>query len=320
MSNFLIGHLEVRQKCEYDLIFCTSGSEQRCTHWHEAFNPSGKRKIAWAYSRDTDSRASVNQKYFAKNKFDIINEGILTARQVIRGMLQSFTGATGVTIAIDVSSMTRELMATWISELNSHRFAYEIKVDFVYSRAKFSPPSKSSGLADKPVPVIPEFAGIWNDPEKPLLLILGVGYEPYLATSFCEFLDPSSVVAFIPTGHEQDYTTEISRQNKDLLKLLVNRHELLIKYDVEIPINLYIKLESVVFGRKNHQRINIAPYGLKTFALCSFLVAARYAPQVMVWHLNPSRIVNKMTNRIAAGDVTGITAIFKSYNNLPESQ
>jgi hypothetical protein len=295
----------------YDLLFCTSGSEQRSSFWHRTYKAEGRRKVVWTYSRDTDRRAQNNHSYYSRAGFTEVPEGTLSVRELVRGAVESVVSANLIRIALDISSMTREIMATWIAELSLQSVKHAIELDCFYSVAKYSPPVRTSGLAHSPVPVTPDFAGLWNDPESPLLLILGLGYEPYLATSFCEYLDPSEVVAFIPEGDDPRYLREITKQNHSLIEFLKHRGELFMSYRATEPFELYRNLESVVYGRVEKQRVNIAPYGPKIFALSSFLVAVRHSPRVMIWHINPNHPLPRTPNRVAEGSVMGLKVLFE---------
>jgi hypothetical protein len=195
-------------------------------------------------------------------------------------------------------------MANWISVLSDGAFEKPLVVDFLYSHAKYSRPPTSAGLAKRPTAITADWSGCFTDHDLPQLLIIGVGYEPNIALSFCEFLDPASIVAFRPSNHDPRYTSAIDKENELFFDYLDRRRERVANYDVFRPFDLYQTLGYMLLTSLDRYRINIAPYGLKLFALASFLAAAAFRSNVLVWHLNPEQRVTKTPNRIASGEIS----------------
>jgi hypothetical protein len=50
-----------------------------------------------------------------------------------------------------------------------------VTVDFVYSLAAFVPPPIEGLLSSHVGPVLPEFAGWWDEPDRPLAAVVGLG-------------------------------------------------------------------------------------------------------------------------------------------------
>ena len=288
---------------ECDILFCSSGSEARCTFIASKVL-ARKRSVAWVYSDDTSPMALSNQSWYLERQFSLFSSTIDNPRAVIRGLLED-AAHHDLTVYVDISSLTRELMAIWVYEILSVRAFRELVVNFVYSHAKYSEPPPDVGLVEKPTAIIPEFAGCFPNPDAPTMMIMGLGYEPHLSLSFLEFLEPQRVVVFRPTHHDPRYTLAIDRVNKVFMRFVKNSP--LIGYDVFSPFSLFQDIESVISGNIGSLRLHIAPYGLKLFVVSSLLAASLHYPRVMVWHLNGQRSPANFPNRIATGKMSGLS-------------
>lgn len=185
-------------------------------------------------------------------------------------------------IAVDISSMTRARIAAIIEACYSEDFNDPAIIDLLYAPATYrpSPPQIASWVqAD---PVTPHFAGWDPDPAKPLLTVVGLGYEPNAAEHVIEWLTPDETCMMIPLGREPAYQRDVEEVNAKVIEKAAVKHE----YSVEDPYRLVLDLERLVLSRLTDYRVLFVPLGPKIFAASCMLVAQRLHPHVSVWRFS----------------------------------
>lgn len=287
----------------YYALVVSVGFESRCTQIAEGVR-SASNRIAYVYSFDQSLQAAQNRTKITQLGFAHWSSSSIDPRREIPELLINCSLANGSRrIAVDISSMTRELMAIWVYSIIQARLSVDIEVEFVYSHAKFSPPPKKVPLAKSLSSITPEFAGVFDDSTAPVLLILGLGYEPQLAMSFFEYLEPANVFVFEPAHHDRQYTRAIRETNKALFDIVGEK--CIWRYNVFSPYTLFQDLESSIQGAAYDNRVHIAPYGTKLFAICSLLAAAMHYPKIFVWNQNALQPADS-SDRIADGRISSL--------------
>jgi hypothetical protein len=292
---------------KYDLAIGAIGYERRARYAVNSLTPQSDAKFALEFDDRQEHDFNKNRNAFNKAGFKIVPAQSGALREVILEWWRQLPRTADVWV--DISSLTRPLIATICYELFSRATTDDSRINatFVYSHACFSPPPPDYGPIVHKGAVIPEFAGWSDDPATPCSAVFGIGYEVGLALGALEDLEPAEAWAFRPTGHAKAYDDEIDANNKDFLADLSEDH--LVTYDVGAPLELIAKLESVVYGRLQTQRVVIIPFGLKLFALAAFLVALQHLPRVNVWRVSGGKFV-KPINRIPSGRISYLDVIF----------
>lgn len=303
MSPFSIHPTAFDPSKTYYAVVISVGFESRCTQVAEIAQAATSR-IAYVYSSDQSLQSEQNRNKVRRLGFKDWPSSSTDARREIPELLNRCSlSIGGRRIAVDISSMTRELMAIWVYSILHTRLSADIEVEFVYSHAKFSPPPTKVPLAKTLSSITPEFAGVFDDSIAPVFLILGLGYEPQLALSFLEYLEPANLIVFEPAHHDKQYSKAIREMNKVFFDIVSEQR--VWKYNVFSPYTLFQDLESSIQGAAYDHRVHIAPYGTKLFAICSLLAAAMHYPQIFVWNQN-ALLPADSSDRIADGRISSL--------------
>jgi hypothetical protein len=127
-----------------------------------------------------------------------------------------------------------------------------------------------------------EFAGWTAMPEKPIELVIGLGYERGKAMGAAEFLEPRDTWLFVPESPEHEYLKEVRDQNHELLQ---EREDNLLTYGVLQPVDAFHTLLSLVRGMRQVARPILLPFGPKIFFGVSLLVAM-ILEEAAVWFVD----------------------------------
>jgi len=103
-------------------------------------------------------------------------------------------GSTGSTpLPIDVSSMTRRLMAVVLSALYSRLIDYQLALTILYAPGEYLPPRPegTSFIDFAPRSWLRKLDKLFRI--RPLSAVLGLGYEVDQAIGAVEYLDPSGI-------------------------------------------------------------------------------------------------------------------------------
>jgi hypothetical protein len=292
---------------KYDLFLCASGAEERAKFVASEKLEEAVHRKAIFYNREDTAIVRSNERYFRSAGYRPFPVGGASLRNEVISQIEKASQNEGSSFCIDISCMTREHLARWIFCLATAGLNFPLVVDFVYSHALFSEPPSEVGLAKMPTPVIPELAGYFDDPSYPSMLVVGLGYEPYLALGFLEMLDPTKVVAFVPAHHDPRYTAAIAAQNQTFFEYVKN--EAVLNYDVFNPFETFHRLDSVLSGARGNHRLNLAPFGPKVFVLASMLAAIANYPSVFVWHLNSESLLASVGNRRPSGKISVLRVV-----------
>ena len=293
---------ELRQ--HYDLLIGAVGYESRARFAFDnvIVDAASKWVIRFDDRQLHDFRR--NELFFAKANFEVIGAGLPSIAAKLRNMVAPLEGSPQglATCLVDISSMTRSQIATICYELYlcSRIAQRELVVDFMYSFAAFTPPSKEFGPIRFRGPVIPQLGGWTAEPDLPIALVFGIGYEKDIALGLTEEIEPTDLLVFRPTGHDPRYDQAIDSQNCDFLDRIPQNR--ILTYDIYDPFGLYSRLINVISGFQRDRRTTIVPLGPKMFSLCSILCGMEWIPSVSVWRVSAAEF-GEPTNRTANGKI-----------------
>ncbi|MFL9964297.1 hypothetical protein PQR02_25175 [Paraburkholderia sediminicola] len=210
-------------------------------------------------------------------------------------------------VVVDISCMSRELMARAFAWLLHMRPSAELNLHVCYSLAEFSPPPKGVSPNEYIAPVASQFAG-WPAASQPTSLIVGLGYEPHKAEGAAEFLDASEQWLFIPNSPIAEFRAEVEKNNGGLVER-AKRSNRLVEYQVDDPAGAYGQLELLVSDLSRRSNPVLLPFGPKIFFALGLLQSYEH-PQAGVWAVSSERSVIATDTR-PSGCIIGFHANFQ---------
>jgi len=293
----------------FDLLITCLGYESRSLHVAERYTGAAERRLAVAFRDRLVGHYNRNNQFYIAHGYKILpfdTDGFLQALTSEISAVQSNVNA-GPRLLIDISSMSRPMIATIVLALSRACEKSPIDVVFVYCPAIFTTPSELRQPVTVSEPVIPELAGWSIEPERSAAAIAGLGFEFDQALGAIEFLEPAVAWTFIPFGEDSRYDAAAENANQELLATV--SPERIIRYDVNDPYQCFLQLEALTYGLIDSMRPIIIPFGPKIFSLLSFLVAMIHSPNVTVWRVSGEQ-VGVPEDRIASGNVISLRALF----------
>ncbi len=273
----------------YHSALASVGYEKRSRQIPEALGITGA-AIPFATRRKLEFEP--NLKFFKSSGWDLLSVEESDCYTAVSDWLRSLLSGLDepVRVAIDVSSMSRDRIADVVEGVFDLPLSAELDVDFLYTPAKFQPPPEEG--EQPPVfsvaPVSGYFAGWWSALDKPLYVVVGLGYELERAASALDVLEPETTQIYVPIGTDERYFEAVQTANQGLIDV-PNLEPNEIHYEVADPFACFRRLEASIARLEDENRIALVPLGPKIFALIMTLTAA----------LHP---VTTQVIRVSAGD------------------
>lgn len=298
----------------YDVVLVALGYESRSRHLACSLRTSSGRRLALPFEDDRVCSFEANLKALKERNFEVVdiaepNIATWWAEQLAEAPRSA--PDTPLKVCIDVSSLTRLRLAHLIEAISKSNAGHSLLVDFVYTVAQFSPPLASSETATICGPVSPFLAGWPDDPEKPLAVVLGLGYELEKAIGALEYLEPSKRVLVKPISRDSRFDKEVNSANDGLLSS--GNSDDIFSYPIDRPTQCLELLDALVHAHKDQYRIIAVPFGPKILALCCMLTACRYYPEIGIWRISAE--TSRAARDQLPSDVTvGLRVKFDSTN------
>jgi len=200
-------------------------------------------------------------------------------RRVLPDFFQT-QGQKNVRIGVDISSINRAMLFRLMSVLAMHCRQEDV-VQIFYTPAAFDEPDWRFPQIESLGPISPEFSGFSADPEKPLCLILGLGFEPGVSMGIISQLEPSASFCFWGNGSDERFEDAVKKANFDFS--FTGFNTLTRPYDLFDPIGTYTSLESLSYGLIRDFNVILVPMGPKIFAFLSFLVGMAHPGSLAIW-------------------------------------
>lgn len=292
------------------------GYESRARFFFEEFASDAEHSVALMFDEQQVLEFDRNRKMFAGMGFNFISISSdqtaleVALQQLFEAILQvsKKENLTVVRILIDVSSMTRQMIALIALNAANIQGALDVECDFVYSPASFGELPDVEGPILSNGPVCDQLAGWSPTVGVPCGLVLGIGYEPDLALGVIEDLEAGEVWAFRPYNSDKKYDVAINDHNQGLDQHIPNSNY--VRYFIYDPYYLYIALGQLVRSAKYEYRTIIVPLGPKIFSLCATLVTLSNYPDVGLWRVSAGPNLTPV-DRKPTGEVFGIKTIFR---------
>lgn len=299
----VVASVDARAMADSDLFIFAVGYEARSTH--AAAESLGR------FDRGLGIRFGVHEELsFEKNlrwaeaqaSIDLhLCKSEVSAGAVVAAALDDLSVRR---VTIDVSSFPRAYLAAIIAALweQARRVHHELEARFVYSIPRFSPPPEEHGPVVSFGAVHPSFVGSPAG-SRALATLIGLGYEPELALSAQQVLDPAVTWLAVPRSVDPDFDAEVASANDVLLNVVDDSN--IWTYDVESPAATFFELESIVAGLARDHNVVLVPLGPKLFAVISLLVALVHRSDVGVWRLSAGGL-RIPKEQVAAGPIVGL--------------
>ena len=297
---------------DYGAVFCSIGYEERARNIAHTFAGRADCLFAIGFDIQRELEYEHNREFFEARGYQVSVTSDADFEDGIAGKLQSaaeLTESTEIRVLVDISSLSRFRLASYV-DLFARRFqGRRTVVDFVYSLAAFDPPVTSLAPNSHVGPVLrSNFVGGWDEPDRAITAIVGLGYEPYKALGAVDYLEAAGVWTFTPLSEIPEYSEALQIANEQLLGDVPPDHQF--TYLVQDPLDCFMTVEAVVSGVMQTRNVVLLPFGPKLFALCCILVATIHP--VAVWRVS-AQGAEPAVNRKASGHVYGMRVTFHGH-------
>lgn len=272
---------------QFNYFISASGYENRCTYLIDNLEINANIKIVLAFADKKNFLfREKNDKRFNDDGFTFIEESADRKDKVVEILedICSQDNDSGlISILIDYSCMSK----IWYAGILQYLISNEVNIDnlevyFSYTSAVFSEPLETEAKFLVPSPFGLLKSNISTN--KPLALILGLGYEKYITQSIADSLNYNIIYAFYSDpAFDSRYVDRVKKNNQRILASLPENH--IIRYPIEDFKTTDALLTSLTMKLRLDYRVSILPAGPKPFTLSSLLLAARY-PDIEVWSIN----------------------------------
>ena len=260
------------------------------------------------FRKRTTRPTRPTQSFLAQEAFEIIDKDAGILPGLLARAIEERNASDGAfSLLVDISSMSRPMLADIVYQLSTIERADEVLVTFAYLPSTFVKLAAEYAPVAVTEPVTPEYAGWTSMPERPITAVVGLGYEYDLALGTIEYLEPTAAWIFMPTGEDRRYDDAVKQANRDLRGMLSDDRAM--TYQVDNPARVHAVLESLVYGLLQTSRPILIPFGPKIFSLCCLLIARTYAPAVTVWRVSGESYA-RPGDREASGKVVCLKARF----------
>lgn len=293
----------------YDAIFCSVGYEERARYVASVLQVISERRYAVGFDIQRELEYENNRLFFLEQNFTVTTVRDQEFSEEVNRYFREVTAVdkeAPFRLLIDISSLSRYRLATYIDVLVRHFEEHAFIVDFVYTLAAYDPPVSSLAPNSHVGPVLrSNFTGGWDEPDRAVSAIVGLGYEPDKALGAVEYLEASDVWTFTPQSKEEAYTEALKIANASLLEDVSKEHQF--TYLVQDPLDCFLTLEAVVGGVMRERNAVLLPFGPKLFALCCLLVGCIHP--VAIWRVS-AQGGEPAINRRSSNRVYGLRAAF----------
>lgn len=294
----------------WDVLICALGYESRARFVAEKYGSRARERISIAFDSKDIYDYRLNEKIFQKLDFFCLRFDIDLIEKTLMEMLVSIWNdktEADLAVCVDISSMSRPMLAKIIWLLSTLVGSLKINVTFLYAPALYANDIREIGPILYSAPVLPEFAGWSARPDAPLAAIIGLGCEDDFAMGALENLEAATARVFAPSGESVEYDRAVNEANDILLRSL--NEDYVYIYDVKRPDLCFNILDRLVFSFIGDRRVVILPFGPKVFGLIAIFTAINFYPDVTVWRVSGAHRAVPL-NRTASGRMIRLDVTF----------
>lgn len=264
-----------------DLVICASGFESRATHLARKLEGIDcAERVAFGFKDRKILARQRNDRVFSELGYETIESRGSDFRPLVRRLRKALdSGARD--IVIDYTSMTRSWYGGLMDYLHRAEMGSTLRVYLSYAPARYSEPKAPS--PNRVINPIPGFSHL-ELPEKPVALILGLGYERDRALGVVEYMDPAEVFVFYTSpALDRRYEEDVRKSNRYLLRRLGARKK--VEYPLENLHRTGVLLQSVCTALEDEYRVVVAPLGPKPFGVLGMALSL-YLGNLAVWRIS----------------------------------
>ena len=284
----------------FDVAIVAVGYERRCRWLAEKYDIKATKKLGLEFGFLKEGSYEQNRSYFEPRSYQIIGGITETTTIEIAQAIASMKHDVGpVRLFVDISSMSREMIANVVLGIQRGRSVADIHVTVGYAPSRFSGPYHPAPIR-LASPIKPALAGWSSRPERSLGAIFGLGCEPGLALGALQFLEPKKAWIFAPKGIEPEFDTAMWAANKHIGEIF---DVTAFVYEIVKPSLARGRFKSLLNAVDGDFKIIAVPFGPKIFAWLSIsTVAFTHRAAVGVWAFS-SKDSARMVDRDASGIV-----------------
>jgi hypothetical protein len=295
----------------FDVAVVAVGYERRCRWVAENFSIDGHQKVGLEFGFLREGSYAANKLFFEASGWKVSSAQESNTFQELSAKIASI-GENGciARVFVDISSMSREMMANVALAIERARSAREIHLVISYAPSEF-------GGAYHPAPIrlaepmMPELAGWSSRPDKPLGAIVGLGCEPDMALGALQVIEPNKAWLYTPRGIDERFDETLSNANQHVADIFdVTNFE----YAITDPHMTRGKLEALLNSVDQSFRIVAIPFGPKIFAwLTLATVVFDHRRSVGVWAFS-SKEEATVVDRPSSGAVVWYQSVLPVVN------
>jgi hypothetical protein len=269
-----------------DLAVLACGYESRARAFAERLDFGRARRCALAFPDQRQLAYERNAAVLEARGFELIALPDDAVRdwfknQVAGGPADSVTHE--LRVFVDISSQSRARIAAIVEGIAREGERRPVRAYVGYTLAAYVDPPSIAAPNVRIGPVSPYFAGWTFDPDLPLSLIAGLGYEPERALGAVEYLEPSSVWALMPHSQVRRYERSLRAANALLLADI--REGQVLTYRVEDPNATLSLLFSLISHLRRTSSVLLLRSGPKILVLLCMLISC-IRRDVAVWRVS----------------------------------
>jgi len=273
--------------CDFDIAIVALGYEPRCRWVWKTARPTAKYKIGLEFGFLKEGGYAENRQYLANENFEFLTGVGHDAVGAITEYFSKMNLAEGVPVRVllDISSMSREMIANALLGLNHALCGRAISVSAAYAPSQFESASKLAPIA-RSQPITRALSGWSSRPEQPLGLIVGLGCEKGLALGALQFLEPDKAWLFVPIGIDEKFDISLGEANEGIEGIFDATR---FGYHITQPSVLRAKFEALLNSVDGDYRTICIPFGPKIFTwACLSTLVFKQLHEVGVWAFSSS--------------------------------
>jgi hypothetical protein len=258
----------------FDLAFFASGYESRCTFLLEKMSCDKiKKTIVLGFTEhDKDKIRISNDAFYEKKGFKINKIGAhieLDIFSILKPLFFNFEDE--INILIDYTSMSRFWYSSILNFIRTQE-KYLINVYLNYSIGSYDKDSLLD-YSYSSINSLPSLEGSLSSKNR-TLLILAIGFSPYLIKSVIEEIEPNEIIGILPIPNY------IKRYEKKSLEIKNNILTKEIDYWINCSIgdleSIFRTYAEITNSNTNNKDIIFLSLGPKVYTVASILVSQRF--------------------------------------------
>lgn len=283
----------------FDVAIVSIGYERRCRWIVEQSDLRAERGIGLEFGFLAEASYSDNRRFFEGRSYSIIPGLAKNTIGEISKIITACPKATNVRVFVDVSAMSREMIANVVLAIEHARQIVSLDVSVAYAPSKFGGSYTSSPIR-RAAPIKTELRGWSNQPSLPLGTIMGLGCEPGMALGALQYLEPQKSWVFWPESIDEEFTKELKNANTHIGDIFDVTS---FNYSLAIPNMARGRLEALLNALDGRYRLIIIPFGPKLFAWLSVSTVVFEARQnIGIWAFSSKEHGNPV-DRSASGHI-----------------